>query len=158
MLCENRTLKRQEAGQGSLGHTRSARRCMWMSMGGSTSACPVVLPAMSLWCCTSRAYSPRPLKIWAEGEDAARKQKWPLSLPWQRWRLLTGTCVASKGGGFFPSWGLWAKDTSRLQLYICQFDQQMGERAIKLWRLSPSPFNPARRAGVISPLGALIGF
>lgn len=59
---------------------------------------------------------------------------------------------------FFLSWGLWAKDTSRLQLYICQFDQQMGERAIKLQRLSPSPFNPARRAHVISPPGALIGF
>lgn len=60
--------------------------------------------------------------------------------------------------GVFSSWGLWAKDTSPLQLYICQFDQQMGERAIKLWRLSPSPFNPSRRAGVISPPGALIGF
>lgn len=60
--------------------------------------------------------------------------------------------------GIFSSWGLGAKDTSRLQLYICQFDQQMGERAIKLWRLSPSPFNPARRAGVIPPPGALIGF
>lgn len=63
-----------------------------------------------------------------------------------------------KGGFFCLLWGLWAKDTSRLQLYICQFDQQMGERAIKLQRLSPSPFNPARRAGIISPPGALIGF
>lgn len=81
--------------------------------------------------------------------------------PWQCWCLFTGTRFASKV--FFLSfcfklWGLWAKDTSRLQLYICQFDQQMGERAIKLRRLSPGPFNPARRAGVISPPGALIGF
>lgn len=69
---------------------------------------------------------------------------------------LLGVALPSKV--FFLSWGLWAKDTSRLQLYICQFDQQMGERAIKLQRLSPSPFNPARRAHVISPPGALIGF
>lgn len=74
----------------------------------------------------------------------------------------TGACLLAlmllQRCGVFLLWGLWAKDTSCLQLYICQFDQQMGERAIKLQRLSPSPFNPARRAGVISPPGALIGF
>lgn len=98
-------------------------------------------------------------KIWTEGEDAARKQKWPLAVLVPVYRH----SFRFKGVFFFLSfcfklWGLWAKDTSRLQLYICQFDQQMGERAIKLRRLSPGPFNPARRAGVISPPGALIGF
>lgn len=132
---ENQSLKQQGAGG-----IRVQGRQHW---GG-----PVVPPAMSPWCCSTSGSSPK--KFGQEGR--LREGRNGLLLPWQ----LARSSVAFKG--FFLSWGLWAKDTSRLQLYICQFDQQMGERAIKLQRLSPSPFNPARRAHVISPPGALIGF